>query len=291
MLFLNRTARLALYHLISFQAPQHERQDNLPDLMNAVGVINEMVKRFIVDGTAAHLPISVVAYTVLPQLVLSFDVRCCGNRIGRKNQAHDLKIYNELNRQYELRYNVSHVASWVNDIICLFEASVSRNTLRTAPTVHSRDLRPLHGSSLLQLQPAIYFQLTTLVDTSMSTGHLALENLQSIGTLSATSPRELSSPLGPLSDPTLTLTTTPYPLDSYRNKMVPEDMVNIDYYSPEAAGRLENRINEETRAHCSNTFSPDQVHEASRDEDSIQIFRKGAASIDLLWGNIGLLGE
>ncbi|KAJ5986168.1 hypothetical protein N7451_010533 [Penicillium sp. IBT 35674x] len=127
------TARLALYHFISFQAPQHERQENVPDLMNAVGVINEMVKRFIVDGTAAHLPISVVAYTVLPQLVLSFDLRFCG-KVGRKNQSHDLRIYNELNRQYELRYNVSHVASWVNDIIRLFETSVSHNTLRTATT-------------------------------------------------------------------------------------------------------------------------------------------------------------
>ncbi|KAJ5552232.1 hypothetical protein N7494_001610 [Penicillium frequentans] len=285
------TARLALYHLISFQAPQHERQENLPDLMNAVGVINEMVKRFIVDGTAAHLPISVVAYTVLPQLVLSFDLRFCGNGIGRKNQAHDLKIYNELNRQYELRYNVSHVASWVNDIICLFETSISRNTLRTATTVHSRGLQPLHGFSLLQLQPALYFQLTTLVDTSMSTGHLALEGLQSIGTLSATSPKELSSPLETLSGPNLTLSTTPYPFDSYRNKMVPEDVVNIDYYTPEAAGRLETRINEETRAPGSDPFSPDKVHDASRDEEYIQISRRDTASIDLLWGNIGLLGE
>jgi len=254
--------------------------------MNAVGVINEMVKRFIVDGTAGHLPISVVAYTVLPQLVLSFDLRFCGNKLGRKNQAHDLKIYNELNRQYDLRYEVSHVASWVNDIIRLFETSVSRNTLRTATNVHAGDLRSLHGLSLLQVQPAIYFQLTTLVDTSMSTGHLALENLQSIEFSSATSPRELSSPLKTTSAPTLTVATNSYPLESYHNRLALENVINLDFYALEAAGRLENHTIDDISAPC-----PDKAHEASRDEDSIQLYRTDTASIDLLWGSLGLLGE
>lgn len=289
--FPNRTARLALYHLICSRTSQRQRQENLLNLINAVGVINDMVKRFIVDGTAGHLPISVVAYTVLPQLVLSFDLRFCGNGIGRKNQAHDLEIYNELNRQYELRYNCSHVASWVNDIIRMFETSVSPNTLRTAKPGNSGRLGPLKGSLLLQIQPAIYFQLTSVVDTSMSTGHLALGNLQSIETLSATSLTELSSPLVSPSSPALALAPPSCSLEDYHNRMALEDVVNIDFYTPEAAGHLKSQSIDQVCAPCFNTSSLDTVHEASRDEDSSEPSTRDAASMDLLWGSIALLGE
>lgn len=259
--------------------------------MNAVGVINEMVKRFIVDGTAGHLPISLVAYTVLPQLVLSFDLRFCGNGIGRKNQAHDLAIYNELNRQYDLRYDVSHVASWVNDIIRMFETSVSHNSLRTTKPGHSGRQCPQKGSLLFQIQPAIYFQLTSVLDTSISTGHLALGYLQSTETLSATSLTELSSPLEFPISPTLALAPPSCSVEDYHNRMAPEGVVNIDFYTPEAARHLKSRSIDRVLEPCFNASSPDAVHEASRDEDSSQPSTRDAASIDLLWGSIALLGE
>jgi hypothetical protein len=259
--------------------------------MNAVGVINEMVKHFIVDGTAGHLPISLVAYTVLPQLVLSFDLRFCSNGIGRKTQAHNLAIYNELNRQYDLRYDVSHVASWVNDIICMFETSVSYNSLRTTKPEHSGRLCPQKGSFLFQIQPAIYLQLTSVLDTSLSTGRLALGYLQSTETLSATSLTELSSPLEFPIGPTLALARPSCSLEDYHSRLAPEGVVNIDFYTPEAAGHLKSRSIDRVREPCSNASSPDTLHKASRDEDSRQSSTRDAASIDLLWGSIALLGE
>lgn len=144
--------------------------------MDAVTKINDTVKRFVVDGTASHLPISVVAYTVLPQMVLNFNLRLSNDNIGRRRQEHALKIYSELNRQYLRRYDVSHVTLWVSQILHMFELSVPCTEDRAAGIFHSQRSSPGKPSSyMLELQPALYFKLASIMDVSMATGHLTLE--------------------------------------------------------------------------------------------------------------------
>ncbi|KAJ5356145.1 hypothetical protein N7517_010754, partial [Penicillium concentricum] len=188
------TARLALYQHLSFRIYQRQHRERWPDLMDAVTKINDTVKRFVVDGTASHLPISVVACTLLPQMVLNFNLRLSTDKISRRRQEHALKIYNELNRQYFLRYDVSHLALWVNQILRLFESSVSCANNRSANIVHSQRVSTGKPHSyMLELQPAMYFKLTGIIDVSMATGHLALEHSESM----------LTSPLVELSMPVI----------------------------------------------------------------------------------------
>lgn len=159
--------------------------------MDAVTAISDKVKRFVIDGTAGQLPISVVAYTVSPQMLLNFSLRLSGNTAGHKGETHALKIYGELNHLYNLRYDVSHLTSWINEILHVFELSIMRSGLRRGTVAYSGQPRPANSlSNLLERQPALYFQLADILDCSMSSGHLAQEKLRLL--LSMVQPAEPS---------------------------------------------------------------------------------------------------
>jgi hypothetical protein len=144
--------------------------------MDAVTAIHDVVKRFVVDGTAGHLPISAVAYTALPQMVLNLNLRLSSDTTTRRRQENVLSIYMELNRQYVLRYDVSHVSTWVNRIVRLFELSLSPIKPQLADLARRQQVFPGKDCLyLLELEPELYFKITRMMDTSMSTGQLALE--------------------------------------------------------------------------------------------------------------------
>jgi hypothetical protein len=170
------SARLALYQYISFRIHRNQRPDDWPDLMDAVTAIHDVVKRFVVDGTAGHLPISAVAYTALPQMVLNLNLRLSSDTITRRRQENVLSIYMELNRQYVLRYDVSHVSTWVNRIVRLFELSLSPIKPQLADLARRQRVFPGKDCLyLLELEPELYFKISGMMDASMSTGQLALE--------------------------------------------------------------------------------------------------------------------
>lgn len=144
--------------------------------MDAVTAIHDVVKRFVIDGTACHLPISAFAYTALPQMVLNLNLRLSSDTITRRRQENVLSIYMELNRQYVLRYDVSHVSTWVNRIVRLFEVSLS--PIKPQLSDLARRQRVFPGKDclyLLELEPELYFKISGMMDASMSTGQLALE--------------------------------------------------------------------------------------------------------------------
>ncbi|KAF3393962.1 hypothetical protein F1880_004799 [Penicillium rolfsii] len=170
------SARLALYQYISFRIHRNQRPDDWPDLMDAVTAIHDVVKRFVVDGTAGHLPISAVAYTALPQMVLNLNLRLSSDTTTRRRQENVLNIYMELNRQYVLRYDVSHVSTWVNRIVRLFELSLSPIKPQLADLARRQKIFPGKDCLyLLELEPELYFKISGMMDASMSTGQLALE--------------------------------------------------------------------------------------------------------------------
>ncbi|KAJ5912019.1 uncharacterized protein N7473_001322 [Penicillium subrubescens] len=170
------SARLALYQYISFRIHRNQRPDDWPDLMDAVTAIHDVVKRFVVDGTAGHLPISAVAYTALPQMVLNLNLRLSSDTLTRRRQENVLSIYMELNRQYVLRYDVSHVSTWVNRIVRLFEMSLSPIKPQLADLARRQRVFPGKDCLyLLELEPELYFKISGMMDASMSTGQLALE--------------------------------------------------------------------------------------------------------------------
>ncbi|KAL4805916.1 fungal-specific transcription factor domain-containing protein [Aspergillus unguis] len=120
------TARLALYHHISFclsaqQSLDMTNQKHHPDLIDAIATINKTVKHFIVSGTAGWLPISAVAYTIAPQILLNINLRLVGNPADRRRQENLLRFYTELSRAYHLRYDVTYISSWIQQIVGIFD--------------------------------------------------------------------------------------------------------------------------------------------------------------------------
>lgn len=146
--------------------------------MDAVTAIHDVVKSFVADGTAGHLPISAVAYTALPQMMLNLNLRFSGDTTTRRRQENVLSIYMELNRQYVLRYDVSHVSAWVNRFVRLFELSISPIKPHLADLGRRQKVFP--GKEclyMLELEPELYFRIAGMMDASMASGQLALESL------------------------------------------------------------------------------------------------------------------
>lgn len=144
--------------------------------MDAVTAIHDVVKCFVADGTAGHLPISAVAYTALPQMVLNLNLRLSSDTITRRRQENVLSIYMELNRQYVLRYDVSHVSTWVNRFVRLFEISLSPIKPQLADLARRQRVFPGKDCLyLLELEPELYFKIAGMMDASMASGQLALE--------------------------------------------------------------------------------------------------------------------
>jgi hypothetical protein len=101
-----------------------------------------------------------------------------------------------------------------NQILCLFELSVSCNGQRAAEPIHLHQLCLGKGRSiLLDLQPALYFMLTSIMDASMSTGRLALEHSE---TMSTNSSSGLSIPLDLLVRPELSVVPSSCPRSNFR---------------------------------------------------------------------------
>ncbi|KAH8706023.1 hypothetical protein BGW36DRAFT_457350 [Talaromyces proteolyticus] len=192
------SARLALFHYISLwhnaQGRCHSyharleqsQKENRPDLLGAITSINEKVKRFIVDGTATHLPISAVAYTITPQILLNISLRLTGSNIDRRRHERFLNFYTELTRLFHLRYDVSHVKNWIEQILQVFEVvvlhcdpssatSIDRSCSSSVDqTIVSTPQGRTTGKSFsefLDHQPTLYLQLLTIMDHSMSTGN------------------------------------------------------------------------------------------------------------------------
>lgn len=192
----SRTARLALYHHISFCLSAHKYQSSNqqqsldmacqkqhPDLIDAITTINKRVKHFIVSGTAGWLPISAVAYTVAPQILLNINVRLVGNAADRRRQENLLKFYTELSRVYHLRYDVTYISSWIQQIVGIFDALTTQSSLQLdlllADKPHTSDSAtrsPKRGfNDLIAQHPALYLDLVSLIDHSMSKGRVVLE--------------------------------------------------------------------------------------------------------------------
>lgn len=146
--------------------------------MDAVSAIHDVVKKFVADGTASHLPISAVAYTALPQMVLNLNLRLSDDAVTRRRQELVLRNYMELNRQFGLRYDVAHVSVWVNRIVRLFEVSLSPIKPQLADLARKERVFPGKDCLyLLKLEPELYFKISGMMDASMATGQLAFEFL------------------------------------------------------------------------------------------------------------------
>lgn len=172
-----RFGRLTLHHHIAFWLYQSRRLQRPSKLLDAVTSINSILKRFVIDGTANHLPISVVAFTILPQMLMTFSLRLSHGSLGHQQQQSFSKIYEELNKLHRLRYDISHVSSWMNAILNSFESSMPTVEARTNENVDKKKKSQNRNLIwLLENHPALYFHLLDGMNGALATGHLSLGN-------------------------------------------------------------------------------------------------------------------
>ncbi|CEJ60865.1 hypothetical protein PMG11_09421 [Penicillium brasilianum] len=171
------SGRLTLHHHIAFWLYQSRRLQRPSKLLDAVTSINSILKRFVIDGTANHLPISVVAFTILPQMLMTFSLRLSHGSLGHQQQQYFSKIYEELNKLHRLRYDVSHVSSWMNAILNSFESSMPTVEAQTNENVDKKKKSQNRNLIwLLENHPALYFHLLDGMNGALATGHLSLGN-------------------------------------------------------------------------------------------------------------------
>lgn len=165
--------------------------ENRSDLIKVLTTINDKVKRFIVDGTASHLPISVVAYTITPQILLNINLRLADSQLERRRQKRLLSFYTELTRVYHVRYDVTHVDGWIERVLRIFESSAlhgNSTTSKSSDKASRSSVRRLcipdsvssstgkSFSEFLELRPTLYLQLLKVMDYSMATGREVLDS-------------------------------------------------------------------------------------------------------------------
>jgi hypothetical protein len=184
-----RSARVALFRYTAFlkyQATHHSPDADIqptkcpPELADAITSITDMVTRFIMTGTANYLPLSAIACTALPQVLLVLNMHLSATSAEKSRHEHLLWFYSEMNKLGDLRYGVTFLNDCTHQLIKVFDSS--RTGLRSTPSssiitrrTHSTELRSSY-SDILGFYPAIYLRLTAIMDFAFSTGETFIED-------------------------------------------------------------------------------------------------------------------
>ncbi|KAJ5226530.1 hypothetical protein N7468_007755 [Penicillium chermesinum] len=189
------SARLALDHHLAFCLYQGRRLQSSSDLMEAVTSIHAIFKRFTIDGTASHLPISVVAFGIIPQMLMNFDLRLFNSDTRRKGPKHLSKIYQELNTLHRLRYDISHILNWMNEIILVFEDSLSSCGPQHAKALATEKQSKSYSLVLMMNRyPEQYFRLLDTMNSAVSTGEFRNPTFRMIAALPMRPPHSFEAP-------------------------------------------------------------------------------------------------
>ena len=168
------------------------RLDNCkPELNDAVTSITDKVKQLIMNGSANHLPISAVAYTILPQLLAQLNLQLASTDSEKRRNERIVRFYSELDRLYNLRFDTAHVSSCIQKLLQVFNSIKSDPTIWATKTAQPGNQVNTHQSTALiptksfsdifKKRPAIYLRMANILDFSLSTGEALLHfNIKSI---------------------------------------------------------------------------------------------------------------
>ncbi|KAJ5419800.1 uncharacterized protein N7487_003350 [Penicillium crustosum] len=141
------------------------------ELVASVASITNNVKQLLTNRVADRLPISAVAYTMLPQILLSVQSQLSPPE-DKIQQETILVLLTEVNRQYSMRYYTGRTLRLMSSAIWLcqeFRAS-SVNTAREDKRFGTK-----YPPQVFQLRPREYMQLLRYIDESMTLTHDAIE--------------------------------------------------------------------------------------------------------------------
>ncbi|PLB54958.1 hypothetical protein P170DRAFT_460931 [Aspergillus steynii IBT 23096] len=130
------------------------------ELVRAISSTAERVKQLLTNGVADKLPISAVAYTMLPQILLSVKTQL--SRVPEDKQSHEVTLvfFMEVNRHYSFRYYTKRVLAVTSAALQLCQQSAMSNTDTDSSTMLSSD----GFFDLFELRLAEYTRLLRYID-------------------------------------------------------------------------------------------------------------------------------
>ncbi|GES64570.1 hypothetical protein ATEIFO6365_0009005900 [Aspergillus terreus] len=136
------------------------------DLVTAIGSTAQKVKEFIIHGVADKLPISAVAYTMLPQILLSIESELSKTPEDKQKREVMLVLFVEINRIFSSRYYTRRILdiTWRALQLCQ-KASLSDEEASRTGLVLRADCSPV----LFELRLTHYVRLLRYIDEVMST--------------------------------------------------------------------------------------------------------------------------
>lgn len=148
------------------------------DLKTAFTGLKGIFKRLVISNLAGHLPISASAYTALPLLLISLDVRLSPSDYQKKSRMRDLSHCTEAMRQYESRFSFAKLVSdIVRRVLQLVDYTSWSRSARSPPadslsglTMSIPNHRPQTWSEICLQNPELYFKLLFSLDYSLSYG-------------------------------------------------------------------------------------------------------------------------
>ncbi|KAK1138573.1 hypothetical protein N8T08_002367 [Aspergillus melleus] len=143
-------------------ADQEQLEYCRTELVRAIGSTAERVKQLLTNGVADKLPISAVAYTMLPQILLSVKTQL--SRVPEDKQSHEVTLvfFMEVNRHYSFRYYTKRVLAVTSAALQLCQQSAMSKT--DTDTDSSTMLRSDCFFDLFELRLAEYTRLLRYID-------------------------------------------------------------------------------------------------------------------------------
>ncbi|KAL4891423.1 hypothetical protein BDV59DRAFT_209071 [Aspergillus ambiguus] len=136
------------------------------DLVAAIGSTAHKVKELIINGVADKLPISAVAYTMLPQILLSIESELSKTPEDKQKREVMLVLFVEINRIFSSKYYTRRIVDITWRALQLCQKSTLSNT-DTGQTdlAHRTEYAPV----LFELRLKHYVRLLQYIDEVMST--------------------------------------------------------------------------------------------------------------------------
>ncbi|KAL2818549.1 hypothetical protein BJX63DRAFT_429050 [Aspergillus granulosus] len=133
------------------------------ELQEAFSAMTELVRDLVAANMAKYLPVSAMAYTVLPLILWGINVTLSSTPTARHRNSQGLALFTAVNRSYSLRYDVKRLAMLVDR--ALHFAKMELVKLRPFAGKISREISFL---DMFEQEPASYVALYLLLDTLLS---------------------------------------------------------------------------------------------------------------------------
>ncbi|KAL2802337.1 hypothetical protein BJX63DRAFT_118467 [Aspergillus granulosus] len=165
-----QTARIALCNHACQQAARFEwchttlsLEYYKRELQEAFGAMTEQVRHLVAANMAKYLPVSAMAYTVLPLILWGINVSLSSTPTARHHSSQGLSLFTEVNRSYSLRYDVKRLALLVDR--ALHFAKLELIKLRPS---FARTGQEISFLDLFEQEPASYVALCLFLDSLLS---------------------------------------------------------------------------------------------------------------------------